>query len=871
MYDGNKSIIAAALLSTLVNLSAGAGPSLNPQLEYQPAEVENSPASGSDRNQPNLTSYTPTGWDLPIVPSSVPGTNTLNTLYGSRDTFVDWAVINDGNEDITQTFSTALLIDDSLYVYWNSASLQSGWYCYIEDYVTFLSDGAHELKLVADYFDDITEASESDNECTYGFYWQTPTQHVPDPNFKAAINDKLGKPVWYDPTIADLNALTGILWAIWVDDIYSISGAQYLIHLDDLRLQDNQIYNLSPISGLTNLEELYLSRNQIINIYPVSGLVNLTHLYLEDNDITDITAVSGLTNLNYLNLESNQISSIAAVSGLENLYRLQLSENQIADISAVSNLTNLSELYLSHNQISDISATAGLTNLTYLQLASNQITDITAIPNLINLTDLFLSNNHIIDIPAFPEMMSLEELHLSHNEILDISALSSVASLSYIFLDGNQINDISAISSLLNLRRLYIYGNRITDIYPLVENIEFGASDRLYLESEEQSNPLSLEAVMVHITLLQSRGFWALEYPEIPDLNAPCYPDPARNQIGFIASNNLQWRGNFPFREVVYDVWLSESSDNLINVGTGTAFDDTLYYFTPVLDPYTEYWWKIRAVTEGDTLWSGLWHFTTGDDDGFFADFMADQTIAVVGSEVQFTDLSHGNPTSWNWDFESDGIVDATNQNPTWIYNEAGIYSVSLEIYDDRNYDMETKTDYITVLPISPEIEVTPTELEVILFTGTATTENLIIHNVGTEDLIWQAEVDIALERDETPLNGSDYYPDPGLDKGEVDPRRGVPVDRDSGGPDGFGHYWKDSNDENGPVYSWDDISTTGIPVTEWTSIGGFPVMDEGYAGPIDVGFDFPFYDQTYSSLYLSTNGFIEFDLTTAFSWTNQP
>ena len=86
MYDGNKSIIAAALLSTLVNLSAGAGPSLNPQLEYQPAEVENSPASGSDRNQPNLTSYTPTGWDLPIVPSSVPGTNTLNTLYGSRDT-----------------------------------------------------------------------------------------------------------------------------------------------------------------------------------------------------------------------------------------------------------------------------------------------------------------------------------------------------------------------------------------------------------------------------------------------------------------------------------------------------------------------------------------------------------------------------------------------------------------------------------------------------------------------------------------------------------------------------------------------------------------------------------------------------------------
>ncbi len=45
---------------------------------------------------PNLTSFTPSGWDYPVVPSSVWGTYTVGNLFAGRDTYVDWAITNNG-------------------------------------------------------------------------------------------------------------------------------------------------------------------------------------------------------------------------------------------------------------------------------------------------------------------------------------------------------------------------------------------------------------------------------------------------------------------------------------------------------------------------------------------------------------------------------------------------------------------------------------------------------------------------------------------------------------------------------------------------------------------------------------------------------
>ncbi|RLA92170.1 MAG: hypothetical protein DRG69_09220, partial [Deltaproteobacteria bacterium] len=79
------------------------------------------------------------------------------------------------------------------------------------------------------------------------------------------------------------------------------------------------------------------------------------------------------------------------------------------------------------------------------------------------------------------------------------------------------------------------------------------------------------------------------------------------------------------------------------------------------------------------------------------ANFTADQTNVPIGTEIQFTDQSTGTPTSWEWDFDNDGTIDSTDENPVYTYTSAGTYTVSLTVSDGTNNDTETKTDYITV------------------------------------------------------------------------------------------------------------------------------------------------------------------------------
>jgi uncharacterized protein (TIGR02145 family) len=81
-----------------------------------------------------------------------------------------------------------------------------------------------------------------------------------------------------------------------------------------------------------------------------------------------------------------------------------------------------------------------------------------------------------------------------------------------------------------------------------------------------------------------------------------------------------------------------------------------------------------------------------------FAEFTADITSGEAPLTVQFTDESTGDPSSWEWDFENDGTVDATIQHPEFTYSEPGIYSVSLTVINDFGQDTKTRIEYITVL-----------------------------------------------------------------------------------------------------------------------------------------------------------------------------
>jgi formylglycine-generating enzyme required for sulfatase activity len=62
------------------------------------------------------------------------------------------------------------------------------------------------------------------------------------------------------------------------------------------------------------------------------------------------------------------------------------------------------------------------------------------------------------------------------------------------------------------------------------------------------------------------------------------------------------------------------------------------------------------------------------------ANFSASLTIGRVPLVVRFTDTSSGGVGAWRWDFDNDGIVDSTVQNPTHTYTVPGQYAVRLDV-----------------------------------------------------------------------------------------------------------------------------------------------------------------------------------------------
>ncbi len=93
-------------------------------------------------------------------------------------------------------------------------------------------------------------------------------------------------------------------------------------------------------------------------------------------------------------------------------------------------------------------------------------------------------------------------------------------------------------------------------------------------------------------------------------------------------------------------------------------------------------------------------------------DFVAVPVSGESPLSVDFTDLSTNSPTSWAWDFTNDGSTDSTEQNPTYVYPAAGVYSVKLTTTNAFGSDPLVKTDYITVTTPPPP----PTPSETIIY-----------------------------------------------------------------------------------------------------------------------------------------------------------
>jgi len=102
------------------------------------------------------------------------------------------------------------------------------------------------------------------------------------------------------------------------------------------------------------------------------------------------------------------------------------------------------------------------------------------------------------------------------------------------------------------------------------------------------------------------------------------------------------------------------------------------------------------------------------------ANFTADVTSGPVPLTVGFTDLSTGNVSGWQWDFGDNDT--STVQNPVHVYQQTGIYSVSLTVTGDGQTDTLAREDYISVQPgVSVDANLTFVPAAATLAPGTET------------------------------------------------------------------------------------------------------------------------------------------------------
>lgn len=90
------------------------------------------------------------------------------------------------------------------------------------------------------------------------------------------------------------------------------------------------------------------------------------------------------------------------------------------------------------------------------------------------------------------------------------------------------------------------------------------------------------------------------------------------------------------------------------------------------------------------------------------ANFSSSADTVCEGGTVQFTDLSTGAITSWDWTFEGGTPPTSTDQNPIVTYSTQGVYDVTLYVSDGTTNSTLLNEDMIEVIvaPVQPDTPV---------------------------------------------------------------------------------------------------------------------------------------------------------------------
>lgn len=136
---------------------------------------------------------------------------------------------------------------------------------------------------------------------------------------------------------------------------------------------------------------------------------------------------------------------------------------------------------------------------------------------------------------------------------------------------------------------------------------------------------------------------------------------------------------------------------------------------------------QVGTLFQNEVYNSGC--LSTCGNEPLLALFSYDNSDICVGSSVSYLDQSTGNVISWDWTFPGGTPSVSTQQNPVIVYNQAGVFDVTLLVTDDNGNTSE----------LSIANAITVVEPPIAQFSATTTGNDAIFTNqsTGATSYLW--------------------------------------------------------------------------------------------------------------------------------------
>jgi Leucine-rich repeat (LRR) protein len=267
------------------------------------------------------------------------------------------------------------------------------------------------------------------------------TEHFPDPNFKAYVEEYMG-----------------------VDAGGEFTAIEAAVMTKHFNCEEKDIYDLTGIEYFTNLQTFSCLGNELTKL-DLSYNTALTHLNCIGNHLTELN-ISSNTALTDLLCGNNQLTELD-LSDNTSLKKLQCQVNQIHDITCLVSLNNITSVNVINNNLDNF-------DWDDIQFLVNRLGDPVfhddvlqsgfaySPQNNFDIYDFMNTNINTIEIFPDPNFKHRVERYMGVMRGKKFTAAEAAIKIKHFDCDVTSIRDLTGIEYFMNLQSLSCHGNLLT-------------------------------------------------------------------------------------------------------------------------------------------------------------------------------------------------------------------------------------------------------------------------------------------------------------------------------------------------------------------------------------------------------------------------